>query len=134
MRPAVLFKVLVVWVTVLLLAVINAALREQALIPAMGAIGGLITSGIILCACIFLVAFLAAPWYGQLRPLQYWVAGLVWLCLTLIFELGFGRFVQHKEWAELFQAYTFKEGNIWPVVLVATLIAPWLTARVRGLA
>ena len=53
--------------------------------------------------------------------------------LTLVFEFSFGRLAQHKTWAELMEAYTFKGGNIWPLVLVATFIAPWLAARVRGL-
>jgi hypothetical protein len=32
----------------------------------------------------------------------------------------------------LLDAYTFQGGNLWPLVLVTTLIAPWLGARIRG--
>jgi hypothetical protein len=58
--------------------------------------------------------------------------GLLWLLLTLAFEFGFG-LAQQKSWAELMEAYTFKGGNIWPLVLVAAFISPWLSARWRGL-
>jgi hypothetical protein len=60
--------------------------------------------------------------------------GAFWLLLTLVFEFGFGRIAQHKSWQELFGAYTLQGGNIWPVVLLTTAVAPWLTARFRGLA
>ena len=125
-------KALALWLAILILAILNGVLREKALIPTMGSFGALIASGILLSACIFLVAFVGAPWYGRLSSSQWLLIGVFWLLLTLIFEFGFGRFVQHKNWPELFQAYTFEGGNIWPLVLVVTLISPWLAARWRG--
>jgi hypothetical protein len=132
MPVAVLLKALVLWIGILVLAILNGALREKTLIPAMGTFGALIASGIVLSVCIGLVAFFAAPWYSPLPSSQYWLIGLFWLILTLLFEFSFGRFVQHKDWTELLQAYTFKGGNIWPVVLAVTLLSPWLAARLRG--
>jgi hypothetical protein len=133
MPVAVLLKALVLWIAILVLAILNGTLREKALIPAMGTFGGLIASGVILSVCIALIAFLAAPWYSPLSSSQYWLIGLFWLLLTLLFEFSFGRFVQHKDWAQLLQAYTFEGGNMWPVVLAVTLLSPWLAARLRGL-
>jgi len=133
MPVAVLLKALVLWIAILVLAILNGTLREKALIPAMGTFGGLFASGIVLSVCIVLVAFLAVPWYRPLASSQYWLIGLFWLLLTVLFEFSFGRFVQHKDWAQLLQAYTFKGGNIWPVVLAVTLLSPWLAARLRGL-
>jgi hypothetical protein len=121
------------WLAILLIAIINGTMREKALIPGLGTFQGLIASGIILSCCIFLLAFLAVPWYGRLTPSNYWLIGSLWLSLTLVFEFGFGRFVQQKAWAELLQAYTFKDGNIWPIVLVITFVSPWLAVRLRGL-
>jgi hypothetical protein len=31
--------------------------------------------------------------------------------------------------SELLAAYTFKDGNLWPVVLLAVLVAPYAAAR-----
>lgn len=126
-------KAFVLWFAILVLAMLNGILREKGLIPAMGSFGAFIASGVILSACIFTVAFLGAPWYGRLPSADWLLVGLFWLLLTLAFEFGFGRFLQHKSWADLVEAYTFKGGNIWPLVLVAILIAPWLVAKWRGL-
>lgn len=126
-------KALLLWLGILGLAVANGALRAEVLIPAFGSTAGLISSGLILCACIFGVALVAAPWYGRLTSNQWLLIGGFWLALTLIFEFSVGRFIEHKSWAVLLEAYTFKGGNIWPLVLVAAFIAPWCAARVRGL-
>jgi hypothetical protein len=129
----VLLKALVLWLAILVLAIVNGVLRERALNPIMGPFGGLIASGAILSLCIFLVAFFSAGWLGAAEASGFWLIGLLWLLLTLVFEFGFGRFVQRRTWTEVLQAYTFKGGNIWPVVLTITLVSPWLAARLRGL-
>jgi len=124
-------KAATLWLAILVLAILNGILREKALMPVMGAAPGLLASGIILSLCIFLVAFAAAPWYGRQTARRWLLVGLIWLVLTLAFEFGFGLFAQGKSLADLLDAYTFRGGNIWPVVLAATLFSPWLAARLR---
>jgi hypothetical protein len=133
MTTSVWLKATVLWLAILVFAALNGALREKTLIPVFGSFPGLIASGIVLSVCIFLVAWIGASWYGPLTSRQWLRVGLFWLLLTLVFEFSFGRFVQHKTWAELFDAYTFRGGNIWPMVLLATFFSPWLAARIRGL-
>jgi hypothetical protein len=133
MKPTGTFlKATALWFVVLALAMANGIARETLLVPAIGAFGGLVASGIILSACVFLVALAAAPWYGRLSGGQWLGVGVFWLAMTLAFEFGFGRLAQHKSWSELFQAYAFRGGNIWPLVLLVVLLAPWLAAKLRG--
>jgi len=126
-------KALVLWLAILALAIANGLLREKILIPSLGSTTGLVSSGILLSAGILLVAWAGAPWYGSLTSWQWMLVGAFWLGLTLMFEFGFGRLVQHKTWGEMLEAYTFKDGNIWPLVLLVTLVAPWLVAKIKGL-
>lgn len=121
------------WTLILLCAFANGALRELLLIPLLGAAPGLVLSGLLLSGCILAVAWNAAPHYGRLTLAHYHAIGAFWLLLTLGFEFGFGRLVQHKPWPELWQAYTFQDGNLWPLVLILTALSPWLAARWRGL-
>jgi hypothetical protein len=122
------------WLAILALAMANGTLREKWLVPSLGPFAALVLSGILLSACVFLVALLAAPWYGRQSAAQWLAVGALWLAMTLAFEFGFGRFVQHKAWAEILEAYTFRGGNLWPLVLAMVLISPWLAAKLRGLA
>lgn len=110
---------------------LNGATREAILIPKLGLAAGLVLSGVLLSALIIVVAYLSLPWLGARRPAELVGIGLGWLALTLVFEFSFGLW-QGKSWQVMLEAYTFKGGNIWPAVLVATTLAPYLAAKLRG--
>ena len=125
-------KAFAVWLGILVLAIANGTLREVVLIPAMVKRSGLILSGVLLSGLILTVAYFALPWIGQVPVASYAAIGFGWLCLTLAFEFTFGRLIQGKPWSQLLEAYTFKDGNVWSVVLLITALAPYLAARIRG--
>lgn len=125
-------KSVLAWLVILVLAVANGALREAFLVPHLGKHYGLLLSGFLLSVFIFLTAFLTLPWLRANTPRQLIGIGVGWLALTLAFELAFGR-VQGKPWPVIFEAYMFKDGNLWSVVLLATLTAPYITAKLRGM-
>lgn len=124
-------KASAIWAAILLCAILNGALREAVLIPKLGSVPGLVLSGLLLSFVILAVTYLSLPWLGIHNDRGLWAVGIGWLIATLIFELIFG-LSRGKPVAEILGAYTFKGGNLWPVVLVVTAAAPWLAARFRG--
>ena len=64
------------------------------------------------------------------RPGQFWLVGFGWLALTLAFEFSFG-LAQGKSWPVMLEAYTFNDGNLWPLVLAVTASAPFIAAKIR---
>ena len=125
------FKAFIVWLGILLLAVINGIIRETLFIPELGKSLGLIFSGVLLSLFIFLMTYFTLPWFGKIKLFNYLYIGIAWICLTLVFEFTFG-LLQGKSWSELFDAYLFKDGNIWPIVLLITTLSPYLSAKIRG--
>ncbi len=125
-----LIRATIVWLVILVFAVLNGILREAVLFPAMGRVPGFITSGIILGLIIFVVAYLTLPWIDAAGSNQLLLIGFLWLTLTLAFEFSFG-LARGVSLDEILSAYSFKEGNIWPLVLLLTLFAPMLAAKVR---
>jgi hypothetical protein len=121
-----------VWLVILVCAVLNGGFREALLMPALGKPVALLLSGVLLSVAILAVSLLLVPALGRPSSSQCLYVGLLWLCLTLVFEFGFGRLVQHQSWRQLLEAYTFKDGDLWPLVLVVTLVAPLLAVRLRG--
>lgn len=117
-------KIILWWIVLLTMAILNGMLREGFLIQALGIFTAQIISGLILSSIIFFIAFLATMNIDHLSPKGCWFIGSVWLVMTVIFEFTFGIFIQHKDLFELLQAYTFKDGNIWPIVLISTLVSP----------
>lgn len=126
-----LLKSVLVWVAILMLAILNGALRDLVLVHALGPTSARFLSGVVLCSVIVAAAAFAAPWLGRLPPRAFGWIGAVWLVLTLGFETAVG-YAEHQSWQRLLDAYTFQGGNLWPLVLVTTLIAPWVGARIRG--
>ena len=126
-------KAVAVWLAILVCAVLNGALREGLLLRWLGKPVAPMLSGALLSIVILAIAWFAVAWFGRMAASRFVSVGVLWLLLTLAFEFTFGRLVQNQSWAQLFQAYTFKDGNIWPLVLVVTALAPLLSARIRGL-
>lgn len=127
-------KAFVIWLGILVLAIVNGGLRETVLVPTLGRVAGFLLSGVLLSLLILVVAYLALPWFGPWPASRYVAIGLGWLLLTLVFEFSFGRLVQGKSWPQLLEAYRFKDGNIWSIVLLVTAAAPFIAARLRDLA
>jgi len=124
-------RAVLVWLGLLVLAILNGALREAWLFDALGRGPGLVASGLILSALILAVACACARWLDPPSAAAAWRLGLGWLALTLAFEFGFGR-LQGRSWTELLAAYSFSDGNLWPVVLLVILVAPVLARRLRA--
>jgi hypothetical protein len=120
------------WLVILMLAIANGAVREVALVPSLGRIGSCVLSGLVLASLVALVAYVFVGSRPNITVSQGVHIGVFWLFLTLAFEFGFGLYVQHRSWADLLDAYTFKGGNLWPVVLVVTLCAPAVAAWAKS--
>jgi hypothetical protein len=82
---------------------------------------------------ILLLAYtwLLLPRLGIDSQRRAWMAGGLWLGLTVVFEFGFGHFVAGHSWSRLFQDYNLLEGRVWSLFLVVVFVAPWLVLRVR---
>lgn len=124
-------KPVAAWLLILVLAMLNGIFRETMLLPNLSKPVAFFLSGLLLSFFIIIVAVALARWLELGTPARCIYVGLLWLSLTLIFEFGFGGMMQGKSWAEMLEAYTFKDGNIWPVVLMVTLFAPLVAARIR---
>ena len=131
MPGSVALKALIVWAGILVLAVANGALREAVFLPGFGPPVALILSGLLLSVLIVCVAYLSIPWLGTRQPRHLLAIGAGWLFLTLVFEFSLGLW-QGKTWAVLLEAYRFQDGNLWPLVLAVTALAPLVAGRLRG--
>jgi hypothetical protein len=71
---------------------------------------------------------------GWLRPANIREAvcvGIVWLVLTLTFEIVFGRFVAHASWTRIASDYNLLRGGLLPIGLLVLTGAPLIAAKLR---
>jgi hypothetical protein len=57
--------------------------------------------------------------------------GAAWTAMTLTFEFGFGRFVEHLSWSTMLADYDITNGRIWVLVPLGLLVLPATVRRLR---
>lgn len=127
------WKAIILWFVLMLLAIINGTVRVKWIIPSTGLTAGLAISTLLLCTLILVATWSSIAWMGPRTNGEAIRIGLLWLCMTLCFEFGAGHFVFKKPWPELLADYNIVKGRIWILVLFVTAMAPWITAKMRGL-
>lgn len=128
-----LLKATGLWLVILAMAIVNAGIREKLLAPLIGPAVALPVSGALLTVIVLLVAWLTVPLFGTLRERIFLSIGVLWFALTLAFELLLGRLIAGQSWLEIIQVFDVSQGNLFVMALLATLVAPWLMAKRRGL-
>ena len=114
-------RALVIWVGLLVVAVMNGALRVLVLEPVIGMYGGHVASALILSALIGLVAWLSINWIRPHSMREAFAIGGYWLALTVAFEFLAGHYLFGSPWAALLGDYDLLRGRIWMLVLLATM-------------
>ena len=125
-------RALVAWVVLLLLAVMNGAVRDTVLTPAFGAQAAHIVSTAILAIVIVVVAFLSRDWIGARHDREAFRVGLRWTVLVLGFAFLAGHFPFGRSWPYVLADYDLLAGRIWIAVPLVTLLAPLCVARLAA--
>lgn len=126
-------RALAVWFGILVLASGNGAIRSAWLIPQLGETAGRGVSTLMLAALVLLVTWLTIGWIRPATPSEALQIGVLWLALTLAFELLAGHYLFRQSWAALLEDYDVTRGRIWLLVLIVVLLGPLWIARIRGL-
>ncbi len=79
-----------IWVIIFAVAIFNGIVREKIIIPAIGFNLALPISGLILSVLVLLIVMIFIPYIRVKQARHYFVIGLFWLSLTLVFEFIFG--------------------------------------------
>ena len=117
-----------IWVMIIPIAIINGGFREYVLVK----LGGLALplSGIILCICIFIVAYLLVPKIKNCVKRDYIFFGVMWFVLTNLFDLS--AYIKEGEgFAGLLQSYNIFTGNTWLLVVLTALFATMIVMKIK---
>jgi hypothetical protein len=113
-----------VWLTILIVAVANGALREGLLKPRLGEPSAHVLSTLLLSVAVFVVTRMTIGWIRPSGSRDGWVIGVYWVALTVAFEFLAGHYLFGTPWPVLLADYRLSEGRIWILVLASTLTAP----------
>ena len=131
MTARIIVKACALWFAIAVLAVCNGILRETVITPLLGAQMALPLSGLILMLAIFLVSYFAVGLLGATNRKQGVFIGLQWLLMTLAFEFIFGHLVAGKSWDELLVVFDIRQGDLFSLVLLSTLLSPCIAISMQ---
>ena len=126
-------RAIVVWLILIFAETLHGAARSILLEPYVGDLRARqigVFSGSIIFFCI---ALASARWVGAMRTSQLIGVGVVWLLLTVAFEVSFGRFVLGYSWQRVASDYNIPEGGLLPLGLAALTASPYVAGKVRGI-
>ena len=125
-------KSLLIWLCFIPVAILNGGLREYVLTKSIGEEWALPVSGMTLSVCIFLITWLLLPrMIKAFTSKDGWLIGISWALLTIAFEFVAGG-AGGNTVAELLAAYNPLTGNLWLLVLAATLLSPIIVKHMHN--
>lgn len=130
--PLFVFRGLTVWLLMALVAVLNGMARDFLLAGLLGDRIALPLSGISLSLLIFAISWLTLPWFGSVGSRDCLRLGVMWVLATLAFEYLMGYFVAGRSLEEINRVFDLSGGNLFILVLLVTLVSPWLVWCLRG--
>lgn len=123
-------RALAVWVLIAVTESVHGTLRQLFLSPLIGDLRARQISVFTGSALIFLIGFLFIRWIGAARTRTLLKVGLLWLVLTLIFEVSLGR-VLGVDWRRILADYDLRHGGLMVIGMVVLLFTPLVAARLK---
>ena len=126
------FRALAIWLVLICAEILHGIARGIFLVPHVGEFRsnqiGVFTGSII----ILVIALVFVRWIGASRTTTLLAVGVLWLGLTLAFEILFGRFVVGASWERLAADYNVPQGGLLPFGMVVLLLSPLIARKIRG--
>jgi hypothetical protein len=118
------------WFLFMILAIINAGIRNGVFKSKFGDLVAHQISTIIFILLILFVTYFVFRFSNiELSNTESIFIGLIWLISTIIFEFIAGHYAFGNSWDKLFADYNIIKGRIWSLVLITILFAPYITKR-----
>lgn len=128
-----LLRATIIWFLLGFLAILNGAVREAFIRPAVGEQAGHVVSTLIFCLVILAVAVGSLGWISPASRRDALTVGIVWVLIAFAFEFLAGHLLFGYSWEMLLADYDIFRGRVWVLVPLTTLLAPLWAYRIRRL-
>ncbi len=108
----------------------HGAIREVLIAPVIGDLAARQLGVLVGCVIIFAIAWLTARWMGARTRRAQWRVGILWVVLTLAFEIILGRMLGLSG-ARILSDYNLARGGFMIFGLAFMFLAPRLAWTLR---
>lgn len=120
------------WFPMLIIAIVNGAVRETTYAKAMPELRAhqlsTLTGSILIGLFIW---FVIRRWPPSSEG-QALLLGLVWLLFTVVFEFFMGLALRRRPLSQVLEDYNLLAGHVWVLFLIWVALAPWLFFRLQN--
>lgn len=121
-----------IWLALVATESVHGVWRRLVLEPRLGDLRARQVSVFSGALLIVLVFWFTLKWVGPQPARRWWQLGLLWLSLTLAFELGLGR-ATGMSWDRIASDFDPRRGGLLAFGMLVIAVAPRLLAARRGL-
>jgi hypothetical protein len=122
---------LIVWLIIIVAESVHGILRVLLLEPLVGDFRArqiaVFTGAII----VLTLSIAFVRWFKSENLTQLFAIGLLWITLTIAFEILLGRFVANLPWERIASDYNLFEGGLLPLGLLSMLFSPIVAGKIR---
>lgn len=120
-----------VWLIVIAAETVHGILREALLAPIVGGFTARRIAFFIGLGLIFAVSLMFIRWINARTVKQLLAVGVMWMILTLSFELGLGFLLDFSS-ERILEDYDITQGGLMAFGMLFLLVAPLLASRIRN--
>ena len=128
-----LLRALAVWLVLIVAESVHGVLRTLLLAPVVGDFKARQISVFTGSLLILAVAYLFVRWIRPGTTGRLITVGLLWLALTMLFEVALGRFVIGYSWNRLASDYDLARGGLMPFGLLILALSPLIAAKLGSI-
>lgn len=119
----------VVWLLIIVVETIHGIARTILLELLIGDFRARQVSVFTGAAMIAVITFLFVRWLKGSSCRDFLLVGVMWVFLTVGFEVFLGRFAMNVSWERIASDYNLFQGGLMLLGLLAMLLAPWVMAK-----
>ena len=128
----IILKGIIVWLVFIVAESLNGTVRILWLVPSLGELRAHQISFITGSFLVLTIATLFVRWLQASRVSQLLGIGVLWLLLTVAFEIVLGRFIFAYSWEQIAADYNLLQGGLMPIGLVLLTLSPLIAGKIRG--
>ena len=120
-----------IWFIFIALESLNGTIRTLWLVPLFGDLRAHQLSFITGSLLILTISTISIRWLHANNLVQLIGVGVLWMLLTVTFEVALGRWAFGYSWAQIAADYNLFQGRLMAIGLVLLLLAPLIATRIR---
>jgi hypothetical protein len=127
----ILLRGITIWFIFIIVESLNGTIRNLWLVPSLGELRAHQISFVTGSLLILLISTISVRWLNISSLRQTIGIGILWMLLTVVFEVGLGRFVLGYSWSEIAADYDLSQGRLMAIGLGLLVLAPLIATQIR---